>query len=332
MRLIKRVFPSNPLLFRLLSSYSHYSTYSSSFSIFNPNSLPLSSSSFASSSNFDLFSNPWSTLQSRGIKVSASDVRVGNIIEKQGRFFEVLKADHSHEGRGKATIKVELRDIAQGNKVTHRMNTDDNIERAFVNEKTFMYMCMDHDGTVVLMDPNTFDQIEVSRDLFGKNASYLQGEMKVKVQFFDEKPLSASVPKRVTCTVKEGIAATPRYMTLSIVKLDSNVFPISDTIYRLPKYLSRLLLWNKKVVLENGIIVEVPPHIVAGDAIVINTEDDSYLERLVGPKHSNSNDDLRRDLHNTNIRHTVLVWSFELDNVTYRKIIEEGSSGKLGLQ
>ncbi|XP_020973171.1 uncharacterized protein LOC107625199 isoform X1 [Arachis ipaensis] len=258
MRLIKRVFPSNPLLFRLLSSYSHYSTYSSSFSIFNPNSLPLSSSSFASSSNFDLFSNPWSTLQSRGIKVSASDVRVGNIIEKQGRFFEVLKADHSHEGRGKATIKVELRDIAQGNKVTHRMNTDDNIERAFVNEKTFMYMCMDHDGTVVLMDPNTFDQIEVSRDLFGKNASYLQvivvfgqssgsnGEMKVKVQFFDEKPLSASVPKRVTCTVKEGIAATPR---------------------------------NKKVVLENGIIVEVPPHIVAGDAIVINTEDDSYLER-----------------------------------------------------
>ncbi|XP_020973178.1 uncharacterized protein LOC107625199 isoform X3 [Arachis ipaensis] len=237
MRLIKRVFPSNPLLFRLLSSYSHYSTYSSSFSIFNPNSLPLSSSSFASSSNFDLFSNPWSTLQSRGIKVSASDVRVGNIIEKQGRFFEVLKADHSHEGRGKATIKVELRDIAQGNKVTHRMNTDDNIERAFVNEKTFMYMCMDHDGTVVLMDPNTFDQIEVSRDLFGKNASYLQvivvfgqssgsnGEMKVKVQFFDEKPLSASVPKRVTCTVKEGIAATPR----------------------LPKYLSRLLLWYSHI-------------------------------------------------------------------------------------
>ncbi|MED6146647.1 hypothetical protein PIB30_036437 [Stylosanthes scabra] len=196
MRLINRVFPSKSSLFRFLSSYSNSSSSSSCFPILNPNSLPFS--------NLDLFNAQWSTLQSRGIKVSASDVRVGNIIEKQGRLFEVLKADHSQEGRGKASIKVELRDIAQGNK------------------------------------------IELSRDLFAKNASYLQPEMNVKVQLFEEKPLSASVPKRVTCTVKECIAATPR---------------------------------NKKVVLENGIIVEVPPHIVPGDAIVVNTEEDSYLER-----------------------------------------------------
>ncbi|MED6137524.1 hypothetical protein PIB30_065738 [Stylosanthes scabra] len=242
MRLMKRVFPSKCSLLRFLSSYSNYSTSSSScFSILNPNSLPLP---FASFSN--LIGPSWSTLQSRGIKVSASDVRVGNIIEKQGRLFEVLKADHSMEGRGKASIKVELRDIAQGNKVTHRMNTDETIERAYVAEKTFIFMCMDRDGTVVLMDPNTFDQIEVSRDLFGKNASYLQPEMNVKVQLFEDKPLSASLPKRVTCTVKECIAATPR---------------------------------NKKVLLENAIIVEVPPHIVPGDAIVVNPEEDSYIER-----------------------------------------------------
>ncbi|XP_027335637.1 uncharacterized protein LOC113849725 isoform X1 [Abrus precatorius] len=230
-------------LFRL-RSYLLYSSSCCSAALLNLNSLPSPPS--ASSMSTNLFTFPWSAFQCRGIKVSGSDIRVGNIIGKQGRIYEVLKVDHSHEGRGKATIKVELRDIGQGNKVTQRMGTDEDIERVFVRERTFMFMCMDHDGTVVLMDPDTLDQMEVSKDLFGKNCLYLQDEMKVKVQFYDDKPLSASVPKRVTCNVKEGIAATPR---------------------------------NKKVVLDNGLSVEVPPHIVAGDAIVVNTEDDSYIER-----------------------------------------------------
>ncbi|XP_027335639.1 uncharacterized protein LOC113849725 isoform X3 [Abrus precatorius] len=197
-------------LFRL-RSYLLYSSSCCSAALLNLNSLPSPPS--ASSMSTNLFTFPWSAFQCRGIKVSGSDV---------------LKVDHSHEGRGKATIKVELRDIGQGNKVTQRMGTDEDIERVFVRERTFMFMCMDHDGTVVLMDPDTLDQMEVSKDLFGKNCLYLQ------------------VPKRVTCNVKEGIAATPR---------------------------------NKKVVLDNGLSVEVPPHIVAGDAIVVNTEDDSYIER-----------------------------------------------------
>nr|XP_027190760.1 uncharacterized protein LOC101506432 isoform X1 [Cicer arietinum] len=256
-------------LFRLSSSYLHSSSSSPS----PLNSQPFLPSASAHSTATNSFTAPWLTIQRRGIKVAASDIRVGNIIGKQDRIFEVLKVDHSHEGRGKATIKVELRDIGQGNKVTQRLGTDEDIERIYVHEKTFMYMCTDQDGTVVLMDPDTFDQIEVSKDLFGKNCLYIQGqdcisnfslsfcfcgislfpaflclqdEMKVKVQFYDDKPLSASVPKRVICTVKEVIAATPR---------------------------------NKKVVLDNGPTIEVPPHIVAGDAILVNTEDDCYIER-----------------------------------------------------
>ncbi|KAJ7955435.1 Elongation factor P [Quillaja saponaria] len=200
----------------------------------------------------NLLSSPWSAVQLRGIKVSGSDVRVGNVIEKQGRIYEVLKVDHSHEGRGKATMKVELRDVNHGNKVTQRLATDEGVERVFVEEKTFLYMCTDRDGTVVLLDPSSLDQLEVSKDLFGKKAIYLQEEMKVKVQVYDEVPLSASVPKRVTCTVKEaqpnikGIGATPR---------------------------------NKKVVLDNGLTIEVPPHVVVGDAVVVNTDEDYYIER-----------------------------------------------------
>ncbi|KAG5034793.1 hypothetical protein JHK87_009703 [Glycine soja] len=294
-------------LFRL-SSYFHSSSCSPRPFIPSPPS--------ASSIATNLFTSPWSASQCRGIKVSGSDIKVGNIIGKQGSFafwviefytddmiqlgtcsyvmlsnkftlhsycaehvcfqgtftrylllitrpkycqivsikscypslplHQVLKVDHSHEGRGKATIKVELRDIDQGNKVTQRMGTDEDVERVYVQEKTFMFMCMDSDGTVVLMDPDTLDQIEVSKDLFNKDCLYLRDEMKVKVHFYDDKPLSASVPKRVTCIVKEAIAATSR---------------------------------NKKVVLDNGLTVEVPSHIVAGDAIVVSTEHDSYIER-----------------------------------------------------
>ena len=221
-------------LFKLSSS--HFHSYSS----------PLKSLLPAHSTATNSFTAPWFSIQRRGNKVAASDVRVGNLIGQEGHIYEVLRVDHSHEGRGKATIKVELRDIGHGNKVTKRLGTDDNIEKIYVQEKSFMYMCTDQDGTVVLMDTDTLDQIEISKDLFGKNASYIQDGMTVKVQFYDDKPLSASVPKRVICTVKEVIAATPR---------------------------------NKKVILENGPIIEVPTHIVAGDAILVNTQDDIYLER-----------------------------------------------------
>ncbi|KAF3953057.1 hypothetical protein CMV_021454 [Castanea mollissima] len=80
------------------------------------------------SSSANLLRSPWSFTQHRGIRVSGSDVKVGNVIEKKGRIYQVVKTDHSHEGRGKATIKVELRDIESGNKVSQRLGTDESVE------------------------------------------------------------------------------------------------------------------------------------------------------------------------------------------------------------
>ncbi|XP_022147596.1 uncharacterized protein LOC111016484 isoform X1 [Momordica charantia] len=202
-----------------------------------------------------LLGSLWSLIQHRGFKVHGSDVRVGNIIERKERIFQVTRVDHSHEGRGKATIKVELRDVESGNKVTQRLATDESVDRVFVQEKAYIFMCRDRDAKVLLMDPDTYEQLEVPEELFGKAAMYLQDDMKVMVQLFNDTPLSASVPKRVTCVVKEaqppmkGIAATPK---------------------------------EKKAVLDNGMTIKVskvPPHVVIGDVVVINTEDDSYIER-----------------------------------------------------
>nr|CAD1818471.1 unnamed protein product [Ananas comosus var. bracteatus] len=140
---------------------------------------------------------------------------------------------HRHNGLGDLTggpkrrglgIRVELRDVDTGNKTTERFRTDEAIEteltlshvtRGFVEEKSFTFLY--HEGdSVMLMEPTTFEQLEVPKEMFGKAAAYLKDDMSVTVQYYDGRPMSASVPQRVTCTVVEaqpntkGLTAAPQ--------------------------------------------------------------------------------------------------------------------------
>ncbi|KAG5517752.1 hypothetical protein RHGRI_038212 [Rhododendron griersonianum] len=192
-----------------------------------------------------LLASPWSATQLRGAKYRGSDVKPGNVIERKGKIYQVVKAQHTVQGRGGACIQVELRDVDSGNKVNERLRTDEAVEKVFVEEKPYKYLYTE-DDFVVLTDPKTYDQLDVPKDLFGEAAVYLKGlvlnilvlkakymrrykellvtgsiksidDMTVTVQLYDGKPMSASVPQRVTCEVVEaqvpmkGIAATPHY-------------------------------------------------------------------------------------------------------------------------
>ncbi|XP_074303718.1 uncharacterized protein LOC141638211 isoform X3 [Silene latifolia] len=189
--------------------------------------------------------------QRRGAKVLGSDVRSGTIVNRKGRIFQVIKAQHTQHGRGGATIQVELRDVDTGNKLTERFRTDEPIEKVYVEERTFKYLYSEGD-ILVLTDPETYEQVEVPKDLFGKTAVYLKEDMTVRVSYFDDRPMSATLPYRVTCTViqaqppKKGLSVNPQY---------------------------------KKVLLDNGLTVLAPPFIVTGDKIVVNTDDNSYFTR-----------------------------------------------------
>ncbi|KAL3529796.1 hypothetical protein ACH5RR_009118 [Cinchona calisaya] len=198
-----------------------------------------------------LLASPWSATQLRHARFSGADVRPGNVIERKGKIYQVVKAQHTTQGRGGAIIQVELRDVDSGSKVNERFRTDESIERVFVEEMSFTYLYTD-DDTVVLMDPDTYSQINVPRDLFGESLPYLQDDMKVTLQLYDKRPMSASIPQKVTCIVAEaqvhvkGSTATPQY---------------------------------KKVKLDNGLTVQVPAHVLAGEKIIINTTDHSYVSR-----------------------------------------------------
>ncbi|XP_074558996.1 uncharacterized protein LOC141814935 [Curcuma longa] len=194
---------------------------------------------------------PWAALQYRGAKVLGTDVRPGKIVQRKDRIYQVLKAQHTQHGRGGATIQVELRDVDTGNKVTERFRTDEAIETVFVEEKSFTYLYQEG-NLVTLMEPSTFEQVEVQKELFGKAVAYLKEDMAVTLQYYDNKLMSASIPHRVKCKVVEaqpnakGITAAPQY---------------------------------KRVVIDNGLTVLAPPFIEIGHEIMVNTTDDSYITR-----------------------------------------------------
>lgn len=190
-------------------------------------------------------------LQQRGVKVNGSDVKLGNIIEKNGRLLEVIKAQHTQHGRGGATIQVELRDVESGLKSTERLRTSESIERVRVEDKSFQFLYEDGD-IIFVMDPKTFEQVELSKEVFGKRAAYLTDDMQVTVSFHEGRPLSASVPTRVTCTVAQ---AEPSFRGQSVSA----------------QY--------KKLILENGRTVMGPTYLEVGDKIVVNTLDESYMAR-----------------------------------------------------
>eukprot|EP00250_Pteridium_aquilinum_P007665 c17337_g1_i1 orf=112-807(+) len=192
--------------------------------------------------------------QSRGAKVLGSDVREGNVVERKGRMMEVLKTQHTQQGRGGATIQVELRDIQSGLKSIERFRTSETIEKVFCESKSYTFLYAEGD-TIFLMEPKTFEQLEVQKSMFGNGAAYLADGMPVTVQLADGKVLSAAVPQRVTCKVVEaepsykGQTATPMF---------------------------------KKVVLDNGLQIGAPTFVDAEDMIVVDTTDNTYVTRSKG--------------------------------------------------
>lgn len=209
------------------------------------------SSKTGSSYSHQLLDFPCLALQQRGVKVNGSDVKLGNIIEKNGHLYEVIKAQHTQHGRGGAMIQVELRDLDSGLKSTERLRTSETIERVHVEDRSFHYLYEDGD-IIFVMDPKTFEQVELPKEIFGKRAAYLADGMPVTVSFHEGRALSASLPTRVTCRV---VQAEPSFKGQS-----------ASAQY-------------KKLILENGRTVMGPTYLDVGDKIVVNTLEESYMAR-----------------------------------------------------
>jgi elongation factor P len=185
------------------------------------------------------------------LKVIASSIRKGNIIEQDGRLYVVLTAENIHPGKGTPVSQIEMRRIGDGVKVSERYKTTDQVEKATVEDTNFNYLYEDADG-FHFMNTETYDQVQVSKEIVGSSAPYLQENMTVKLSLHDMNPVSIQLPQRTTLEVVETEPVTKGQTASSSYK---------------------------PAILSNGVRTAVPPHIGTGTRIVVMTEDGSYVER-----------------------------------------------------
>lgn len=185
------------------------------------------------------------------MKVIASSIRKGNVIEQNGHLYVVLSAENIHPGKGTPVSQIEMRRISDGVKISERYKTTDQVERATIEDRNFNYLYEDADG-FHFMNADTYDQVQVPKDVVGSAAAYLQENMTVKLSLHDMVPVAITLPQRVVLEVVETEPVTKGQTASSSYK---------------------------PAILSNGVRSAVPPHVTVGTRIVVMTEDGSYVER-----------------------------------------------------
>jgi len=185
------------------------------------------------------------------VKVIASSLRKGNVVEMDGKLYVVLKAENFHPGKGTPTTSVDMRRISDGVKVAERWRTTEMVEKATVDEREYDFLYEDGEG-FHFMEPNTYEQVTAPADMVGDDKVFLTEGMKVYLQTFEGVPIAMELPQKVTVEIAE---------TEPVVKGQT-----ASSSY-------------KPATCTNGLRVMVPPHIGAGTRIVVNTADLSYVER-----------------------------------------------------
>ena len=185
------------------------------------------------------------------MKVIASSIRKGNVIDMDGRLYVVLTAQNLHPGKGTPVTQVDMRRISDGVKVSERWRTTEQVERAHVEEKEYDFLYEDGEG-FHFMQPESYEQVTVSPDVIGDNKPYLQDGTRVWLALHEGSAISITLPQKITVEITE---------TEPVVKGQT-----ASSSY-------------KPALADNGLRVMVPPHIGVGTRIVINTEDNTYVER-----------------------------------------------------
>jgi elongation factor P len=187
----------------------------------------------------------------RAVKVIASSLRKGAVVDIDNKLYVILSAENIHPGKGTPVTQVDMRRISDGTKVSERWRTTEQVERAHVEDREFTFLYEDAEG-FHFMNSETYDQVQVPAEIIGDQAPYLAPEMKVMLSIHEETPIAIELPQRAVLEVVETEPVTKGQTASSSYK---------------PAKLS------------NGVRTMVPPHIVPGTKIVVMTADGSYVER-----------------------------------------------------
>ncbi len=186
------------------------------------------------------------------MKINAGEIRVGMLLEYKNDLWLVLKTQHVKPGKGGAFAQVEMKSIGKNTKLNERFRSGETVEKASLEETDFNFL-YDDENNYIFMDPKTFEQIEIKKDLIGEKGKLMTENLRVSVSFYNETPISVELPNQVTCKIETTDVALKGQTVSSSYK---------------------------PATLNNGLNIQVPPFIDSGDQVIVDTRTLEYIKKI----------------------------------------------------
>ena len=186
------------------------------------------------------------------MKIYASEIRVGMLVEYKNDLWQVLKTQHVKPGKGGAFAQVEMKSLNKNTKLNERFRSSESVEKASLEETKFNYLYKD-EMDYHFMNPKSYEQINLKKEIVGEKGKLLTENLEVSISFYNEEPLTVELPNQVTCVIE----------TTDIALKGQTV----SSSY-------------KPATLDNGINIQVPPFIDSGDRIIVDTRTMEYIKKV----------------------------------------------------
>ncbi len=186
------------------------------------------------------------------MKISASEIRVGMLLEYKEDLWEVLKTQHVKPGKGGAFAQIEMKSVNKNTKLNERFRSSETVEKASLDEEKFNFLYED-DKIFFFMNPKTFEQIEIKKEIIGDKSKLLTENLEVSISFYNDAPISVELPNQVNCKIQSTDVALKGQTVSSSYK---------------------------PAVLDNGLSIQVPPFIEDGDEVIVDTRNFEYIKKV----------------------------------------------------
>ena len=174
------------------------------------------------------------------------------LLEYKNDLWQVLKTQHVKPGKGGAFAQIEMKSLGKNTKINERFRSSEWVEKASLEEMSFNYLYSDEDN-YFFMNPKTFEQTEIKKNIVGEKGKLLIENLQVKLNFYNNNPISIELPNQVNCKILSTDAAIKGQTVSSSYK---------------------------PAILDNGLKVQVPPFVEANDEIILDTRTFEYVKKI----------------------------------------------------
>tara|TARA_S200000501_G_C20595372_1_gene643467 strand:+ start:62 stop:622 length:561 start_codon:yes stop_codon:yes gene_type:complete len=186
------------------------------------------------------------------MKIYASEIRVGMLIEFKDDLWQVLKTQHVKPGKGGAFAQIEMKSVNKNTKLNERFRSNDSVEKASLDEINFNFLYEDQ-GKYFFINPKSFEQLDISKEIVGEKGKLLKENLEVTINFYNENPITVNLPNQIECKI-----------------LSTDVALKGQTVSS--SY--------KPATLDNGLNIQVPPFIENDDIVLIDTRSFNYIKKI----------------------------------------------------